>query len=443
MKIEQILQMYCQSISSVKTFKFNKGMTLIELFILLTLTSVVLYISYLVLKPQNTLNRLNLIVNEVQEITRGMRAYQSATGYWPSGSNENCADALNVLSQHDSNVFIKGVNLNVFGKPYLFECNLDVVGSPLYLTTYVPAVHLSFFKRYLYGIEIRNEENGFVEITTKIPSIHSDIKTYIVSEPYGKPVLLFGEEGDESARYADIDENKAFIPLPEGCNAEHVMEFAFFSNGLCPELSPSIDEEVLEIYVRYKYSIYAGVFPLYDVPYLRLVKIFREYSLVNWQVKHVPCEKNKNSLNCQSSSMFDGWLVEATPSYNIRYRVEYYDRDGNVQNGTSEYFNWHDFYTEGAFESSVFNTTTLMRKFHHPNYNPQSIMSRYVSLGNIVIDEYNAEIFFSYSKNLDQRGFIKCNNYRESEVDNISLIRNVPIINFKSKIHGFITCSAN
>ena len=304
-------------------YKNAKGMTLIELFVLLAILTITAYVSFLYYKPRSKLTQLDYTVSELQNLILALKAYQTVNGTWPDSEN-SCADPITVLSQvnESGSPTYADVSDFVFMTQMTFQCEPNNTTATLYIDFEILKTDLEYYSRYVHDLEIIDDSDSrLLKVSTNIRPVGGKLNTYLTQAKYG-PFQRENEDGtfDEIG----LETKYAFIEVPEDCKGKEDITTGFSSQSLCTGVDVADRRVVHSTRIEIKSLARGSSGPYYEYMYGQL-DIVRKIVLDGWDYSSDKCKFSGGSLNCNSSSEdVEGWRVMPVPKNKIQYSVEYY-----------------------------------------------------------------------------------------------------------------------
>ncbi len=304
-------------------YKNAKGMTLIELFVLLAILTITAYVSFLYYKPRSKLTQLDYTVSELQNLILALKAYQTVNGTWADSEN-SCADPITVLSQvnESGSPTYADVSDFVFMTQMTFQCEPNNTTATLYIDFEILKTDLEYYSRYVHDLEIIDDSDSQVlKVSTNIRPVGGKLNTYLTKAKYG-PFQRENEDGtfDE----IELETKYAFIEVPEDCKGKEDVTAGFSSQSLCTGVDSTDRTVVHSTQIEIKSWVGSNSETGFEMMYGR-VDIVRKIVLDGWDYSSDKCKLSRGNLNCNSASQeVEGWRVMPIPQNKIQYIVEYY-----------------------------------------------------------------------------------------------------------------------
>ncbi|MEC8011887.1 MAG: type II secretion system protein [Pseudomonadota bacterium] len=402
-------------------YKNAKGMTLIELFVLLAILTITAYVSFLSYKPRSKLTQLDYTVSELQNLILALKAYQTVNGTWPDSEN-SCADPITVLSQvnESGSPTYADVSDFVFQTQMTFQCEPNNTTATLYIDFEILKTDLEYYSRYVHDLEIIDDsDNQVLKVSTNIRPVGGKLNTYLTQAKYG-PFQRENEDG--TFNEIELETKYAFIEVPEDCKGKEDVTAGFSSQSLCTGVN-----------VRDRRGVYQTRLDIVAVDedgnehtmYGR-IDIVRTFVIEGWDYSSDKCKYTNNRLNCNSNDQeLEGWRVMPIPDSRMQYHVEsYFGLNPIFHNMTKIDTNYYDssvYLNESSIENSIFSNTSLVAVFR------QAISSEVARRTN---KDFSPRVSHSYWSGEDTNtyftDYFEYNGFFEFNI-----------------YHGFVSCSEN
>ena len=381
----------------------NKGMTLIELFVLLAILTVTAYVSFLYYKPRSKITQLEYSVSELQNLILALKAYQTVNGAWPDSEN-GCVDPISVLAENNESgsPTYADVSDYIFQYQMTFNCEANNNTSTLYIDFQILKVDLPYYSRYVHDLEIHEEnENGVLNVQTSIRPVGGKLNTYLTQAQYGS--FQYKNEDDT---FEDVYlENKfAFVPVPEKCKGKEDVTAGFSSQSLCSGVDYDdrsvVRETRLIIYITDSNNITHTLYGRVD--------IIRRVVLEGWNYSSDECKFSNNGLNCNSRGQeFEGWRVMPIPQSKLQYSVEYFFapsfRFEGVEKFETKRPRLSTFSSKSNIENKIFGREELLQIFREKI--KQEMLNKtgeeFIPSSSVVIGSGYVEYNYNYNFNYD------------------------------------------
>ena len=345
----------------------NKGITLIELFVLLAILTVTAYVSFLYYKPRSKITQLEYSVSELQNLILALKAYQTVNGAWPDSAN-GCIDPVTVLAANNESgsPTYADVSDYIFQYQMTFDCEANNNTATLYIDFQILKVDLPYYSRYVHDLEIHEEnENGVLNVQTSIRPVGGKLNTYLTQAQYGS----FQHE-KEDGTFEDVNlENKfAFIPVPEKCKGKENVKAGFSSQSICSGVD--YDDRSAEHVTNIEIKITDSNDEIHTM-YGR-VNIVRRVVIEGWNYSSNPCRLSNNGLNCSSTGQeIEGWRVMPIPQSKLQYVVEYFFdpsfRFNEIEKFDTKKPRLSTFSSKSNIENEIFGREELLQIFREKN----------------------------------------------------------------------------
>ena len=304
-------------------YKNAKGMTLIELFVLLAILTITAYVSFLYYKPRSKLTQLDYTVSELQNLILALKAYQTVNGTWADSEN-SCADPITVLSQvnESGSPTYADVSDFVFMTQMTFQCEPNNTTATLYIDFEILKTDLEYYSRYVHDLEIIDDSDSRVlKVSTSIRPVGGKLNTYLTKAKYGS---FQRKNVDGTFDEIDLAMKYAFIEVPEDCKGKEDVTAGFSSQSLCTGVDVRDRRVVHGTPIYINSWVGSDSETGYETMYGR-VDIVRKIILDGWDYSSDKCKYSGGRLNCNSSDQeVEGWRVMPIPQNKINYIVEYY-----------------------------------------------------------------------------------------------------------------------
>ena len=351
-------------------YKNTKGMTLIELFVLLAILTVTAYVSFLYYKPRSKLTQLEYTVSELQNLILALKAYQTVNGTWPDSEN-SCADPITVLSQinESGSPTYADVSDFVFMTQMTFQCEPNNTTATLYIDFEILKTDLEYYSRYVHDLEIIDDSDSrLLKVSTNIRPVGGKLNTYLTQAKYGP---FQREKEDGTFDEIELETKYAFIEVPEDCKGKEDVTAGFSSQSLCAGVDVGDRRVVHSTPIIINSWVGSDSETGFEMMYGR-VDIIRKIILDGWDYSSDKCKLSGGRLNCTSSSQeVEGWRVMPIPQNKIYYVVEYY------------------FSTSYSFDDEVLITSETPASWV---FSSESNINDYLLSGRILLNIYKGKI---------------------------------------------------